>query len=187
MVDDLIALMTIARDDNPGLPFFLVGHSMGGLLSARVGQRVPELVSGIAFCGSVIGDWDWARNVLEEAELPEIEFDPLAISRDPAVGADYAADPLVYHGQYKRGLLEAEVVALDAFAENIDRLTMPVLYLHCTSDPFVPYERSLQAVRDMPTSDLTTHIYEDGRHEVLNDINKDEVIGHLTAWLRARA
>ena len=113
---------------------------------------------------------------------PDIPFDPEALSHDPQVGAAQAADPLVYHGHYKRGLLEAEVETLDRFAQDIDRLTMPVTFLHGTDDPFVPYERSLQAVRDMPTSDLTVHVYECARHELLNETNRDEVIGHLCDW-----
>lgn len=182
VIDDLHTLATIARAEFPGLPLLLVGHSMGGLLSARFAERWPDAVAGLAFCGSVIGDWEWAREVLTQPELPHIPFDPQAISRDPAAGASYAADPLVYHGQYKRGLLEAEVVALDRFAEDLDRLTMPVAYLHGTDDPFVPYERSLQAVRDMPTDDLTVHIYDGARHELLNEINRDEIIGDLADW-----
>ena len=183
VVDDLHTLAGIARREYPGLPLLLVGHSMGGLLSARFAQRWPEEVAGVGFCGAVIGDWTWARDVLAAPELPHVEYDPLAISRDPAAGAAYAEDELVYHGQYKRGLLEAEVVALDRFAQDNDRLTMPVALFHGTSDPFVPYERSLQAVRDMPTDDVSVHIYEDGRHEVLNDSNREEVIGDLAAWI----
>lgn len=183
VADDLHTLGDIARAERPGLPWVLVGHSMGGLLAARTAQRWPDEVAGVAFCGAVIGDWDWARRVLELPELPEISFDPLALSRDPQVGADYAADPLVHHGQYRRGLLEAEVVALDRFQDDLGRLTMPVLFLHGTDDPFVPYRRSLEAVRAMPTTDLTVHIYEGARHEVLNETNRDEVIGHLAAWI----
>lgn len=184
VVDDLHHLAGIARHNHPGLPHVLVGHSMGGLLAGRFAQRWPRDVAGVAFCGAVIGDWQWAREVLAAPELPFIPFDPEALSRDPAVGAEYADDPLVYHGQYKRGLLEAEVVALDRFQEDLGALTMPVLFLHGTDDPFVPYERSLTAVRDMPTDDVTVHVYEGARHEVLNETNRDEVIGHLVAWVR---
>lgn len=182
VVDDLHTVAAVARQEHPGLPLILVGHSMGGLLAARFAQRWPDEVAGIVFCGAVIGDWDWAREVLAQPELPHIAFDPAALSRDPAIGADYAGDPLVYHGQYKRGLLEAEVAALDRFQEHTDRLTMPVLFLHGTDDPFVPYERSLQAVRDMPTEDATVHIYQGARHEVLNETNRDEVIEQLANW-----
>jgi len=183
VTDDLHTLADIARREYPGLLLILVGHSMGGLLSGRFGQRWPDEVAGLAFCGSVLGDWEWARQVIAQPELPHIPFEPLAISRDPRVGADYAADPLVYHGQYKRGLLEAEVAELDRFQQEMDALTMPILFLHGTGDPFVPYTRSLQAVQEMPTSDLTIHVYEGARHEVLNETNRDEVIGHLVDWV----
>ena len=183
VVEDLHTVSEIARAGHPGIPLILVGHSMGGLLSGRFAQRWPTEVAGVAFCGAVIGDWQWARDVLTEPELPHIPFDPLALSRDPAVGAAYAEDPLVYHGQYKRGLLEAEVVALDAFQRDIGGLAMPVLFLHGTDDPFVPSSRSLQAVRDMPTEDVTVHLIDGGRHEVFNEINRDEVIGYLTEWV----
>ena len=183
VVDDLHTLADIAHREHPRLPLLLVGHSMGGLLAARFAQRWPDEVAGVAFCGAVIGDWQWARDVLAQPDLPFVAFDPGAISRDPQVGAAYASDPLVYHGQYKRRLLEAEVEALDRFGRDLSRLTMPVAFLHGTDDPFVPYERSLEAVRAMPTSDLTVHVYEGARHEVLNETNRDEVIGHLADWI----
>lgn len=187
VVDDLHTLSKIARSGHPGIPLVLVGHSMGGLLSGRFGERWPDEVAGIAFCGSVIGDWQWARDVLKDPELPHVEFDPLAVSRDPDAGAAYAADPLVYHGQYKRGLLQAEVEALDMFADQIDQLTMPVAVFHGTEDPFVPYQRSVQAVHDMPTDDVTVHLYDGARHEVLNEINRDEIISDLGSWIETVA
>ena len=69
-VEDLHILTAIALGDHPGLPVVLVGHSMGGLLSGRYAQTWPDEVAGVAFCGAVIGDWQWARDVLADSELP---------------------------------------------------------------------------------------------------------------------
>jgi alpha-beta hydrolase superfamily lysophospholipase len=183
VVDDLHTLAGVAESEHPGQPLVLVGHSMGGLIVGRFAERWPDSVAGVAFCGAVIGDWLWARQVLAMPELPFIPFDPAALSRDPAVGQAYAIDPLVYHGQYKRGLLEAEIAALDAFATDMDRLTMPVLMVHGTDDPFVPYQRSLQAVEEMPAQDTTIRLLDGARHEVLNEVNRDEVIAILGSWI----
>lgn len=182
VLDDLETLVGIAHRAHPELPHVLVGHSMGGLLAGRLAERNPD-IAGVAFCGAVIGDWQWARDVLAVPQLPFIPYDPESISRDPEAGASYAADPLVYHGQYQRGLLEAEVVALDRFQEDMHRLTMPVLVLHGTDDPFVPYQRSVQAVHDMPTEDVTVRVYDGARHEVLNESNREEIIGDLSSWI----
>jgi alpha-beta hydrolase superfamily lysophospholipase len=183
-VEDLKRLHDIASLEYPGLPLLLVGHSMGGLLAGRFAQRWQEAVAGVAFCGAVLGDWEWLRDVLQLPELPEVPFDPTTLSRDPRVGAAYATDPLVYHGQYKRGLLEAEAAALDRFQRDIDKLTMPILFMHGTDDPFVPYQRSLQAVEEMPARSKTIRVLDGARHEVLNESNQDEIVGYLTDWAR---
>jgi alpha-beta hydrolase superfamily lysophospholipase len=182
VVDDLHYLSVIARGEYPGIPLVLIGHSMGGLLAGLTAQGWPEEISGIAFCGSVLGDWEWLRDVLQQPHLPEVPFDPMSLSRDPAVGAAYAADPLVCHGQCKRGLLAAEAEALDQFQANIARLAMPVLFMHGTADPFVPFRRSLEAVEEMPAADKTIHILEGARHEVLNETNRGQVIQYLSDW-----
>ena len=181
VVDDLHALLEIMALDYSDLPTIVAGHSMGGLLTGRFAERYPELPAGVAFMGAVLGDWRWARNVLEHG-IPEESSDPAGMSRDPEVAEAYAGDPLVYHGSYKRPLLEAEVEALDRFNAELDRITMPVLFLHGADDPFVPYQTSLAAVKRMPTMDLTVRVYEGARHELVNELNRDEVIAALRAF-----
>lgn len=183
VVDDLDSLVDIATGENAGLPVVMIGHSMGGLLSARFAQRHPERLAGIVLLGAVIGDWRWAREVLEQRELPPGATDYAGMSRDRAAVAAYAADPLIYHGPYKRPLLEAEVVALDRFRAAIDLMTMPVLFCHGTADPFVDYRTSLAAVESMPSADKTIRLYEGARHELVHETNRDEVIAEITDFV----
>jgi len=185
VVDDLGAVVASIPDNSASLPLLLVGHSMGGLLSARFVQRWPDRASGVAFLGAVIGDWKWAREVLSYPELPEEDSDPMGMSRDEDVCRAYDADPLVYRGLYKRPLLESEVVALDEFRAEIDRITIPVGFFHGDSDPFVPYGDSLQAVLDMPSTDKRIRVYEGAKHELVNETNKDEVLFDLPHWAEA--
>ena len=183
VVDDLEALVEVAAADYPGLPIVMIGHSMGGLLTARFVQRNPERLAGAAFLGAVLGDWKWAREVLALPELPAADSDPNGMSRDPEVCADYAEDPLVYHGSYKRALLEAEVVCLDRFNEEIDTITIPVLFMHGSADPFVPPDDTRDAVERMASEDKTFHLYDEARHELVNETNRTEVLTDLRAFV----
>jgi alpha-beta hydrolase superfamily lysophospholipase len=184
VVDDLRTLLQIALDAHPGLPVVMVGHSMGGLLTARFAQRFPGQLAGVVFLGAVIGDWHWARDALAAPELPEATTDYSGMSRDPEAVRAYVADSLIYKGRYKRPLLEAEVVALDRFREQVDRLTMPVLFCHGTDDVFVDHRTSLAAVESLPSTDVTIRLYEGARHELVNETNRDEVIAEIAAFAR---
>jgi alpha-beta hydrolase superfamily lysophospholipase len=183
VVGDLATLAGIAATEHPGTPLVMVGHSMGGLLTARFAERFPDRLAGAAFLGAVLGDWRWAREVLALPELPPSDSDPSGMSRDPDACRAYAEDPLVYHGTYKRQLLEAEVRCLDRFNAELDRITIPVAFLHGEDDPFVPYQDSLDAVRRMPTDDVEVHLYPGARHELVNETNRDEVIADLLAFV----
>ena len=182
VVDDLHTMVNAALDQHRGVPVVMAGHSMGGLLTGRYAERYPEHLAGVIFLGAVLGDWHWARDVLEHG-IPEESSDPAGMSRDPRTVEEYASDPLVYHGTYHRPLLEAEVAALDRFNAELDRITMPVMFLHGEADPFVPYETSLAAVKQMPTKDLTVRVYPGARHELVNELNRDEVIGALVTFV----
>ena len=183
VVDDLGTLVDIAEREHPGLPVTMVGHSMGGLLTARFAQRHPERLAGIVFLGAVIGDWQWAHDALEQPELPPASTDFSGMSRDRAAVEAYATDPLIYRSRYKRPLLEAEIVALDRFRSDIGALTMPVLFCHGTDDPFVDYRTSLAAVEAMPSRDKSVRLYDGARHELVNEINRHEVIAEIVGFV----
>jgi alpha-beta hydrolase superfamily lysophospholipase len=183
VVDDLGAVADSAGAHFGRLPMIMMGHSMGGLLTARFVQRWPQRLAGAAFLGAVLGDWKWARGVLSLPELPEEDSDPMGMSRDEEVCRNYDADPLVYRGLYKRSLLESEVLALDQFRAEIDRIVIPVAFFHGDADPFVPYADSLQAVLDMPSLDKRIKLYPGAKHELVNETNREEVLADLSHWV----
>jgi alpha-beta hydrolase superfamily lysophospholipase len=183
VVDDLAALADIAAGEHPRLPTLFIGHSMGGLLASRFAQRHPDRAAGLVLLGAVIGDWTWAREALARPAMPDPPTDWSGMSRDPAAVRDYTTDPLVYRDRYKRPLLEAEVVALDRFNAEIDRLTMPVLFLHGRADPFVYYRTSLEAVCRFPAADLTIRVFPGARHELVNETNRAEVLGEIVRFV----
>ena len=75
------------------------------------------------------------------------------------------------------------MVALDQFQADIDKLTMPVLFCHGDADPFVDYRTSQAAVEAMPSTDKTMRVYVGARHELVNEINKEEIIEEIAAFV----
>lgn len=184
VVDDAAAVCALAIADHPGAPVVVIGHSMGGLVASLLVQRGDPPVAGLALLGAVLGDWKWAREVLAADTLPEGASDPAGMSRDPAAQADYAADPLVYHGAYKRPLLEAELAALDRSTSRLGEIAVPLAVFHGTDDPFVPPGPTLAAAAATSAPWRRVYLYEGARHELVNETNRAEVLADLARFCR---
>ncbi|MFE0370223.1 alpha/beta hydrolase [Streptomyces tendae] len=183
VVTDVHAVAELARAAHPGLPVVMIGHSMGGLIAARYAQRHPGELTALVLSGPVIGDWELPRRLLALEEIPDTPISPASLSRDPSVGAAYAADPLVWHGPMKRPTLEAFVRTLATVAEGGDVGRLPLLWVHGDDDRLVPLPGSRVGVEPLSGGDLTERIYPGARHEVFNETNRAEVFADVTRFL----
>lgn len=120
VVTDVHTVADFARAAHPGLPVVLIGHSMGGLISARFAQRHGTELTALVLSGPVIGDWELPRQLIALDEIPDTPISPASLSRDPAVGAAYVADPLVWHGPMKRPTVESFLRTLETVAKGGD-------------------------------------------------------------------
>ncbi|MEU0673622.1 lysophospholipase [Streptomyces sp. NPDC006172] len=190
VVTDLHTAATLARAAHPGLPLVVIGHSMGGLIAARYARRHGDTLAALVLSGPVIGVWELPGRLLALDPIPDTPISPAALSRDPAVGAAYAADPLVWHGPMKRPTLEAFVRTLGTVAEGGDVGPLPVLWLHGEDDRLVPLDGSRVGVERLTGGrpgggGLTEHVYPGARHEVFHETNRAEVFADLTRFLDA--
>ncbi|QNP69038.1 alpha/beta hydrolase [Streptomyces roseirectus] len=183
VVTDVEQVAALARAAHPGLPLVVVGHSMGGLISARLAQRQGDRLAALVLSGPVIGDWATPGRLLAYDEIPDVPISPAALSRDPAVGAAYATDPLVWHGAMKRPTLEAFTTTLKTVAQGGDVSRLPVLWLHGDGDRLVPLTESRPGVEALSGGALTSHVYAGARHEVFAETNREEVFGDLLRFL----
>lgn len=183
VVDDLDRVRRVARDEHPDLPIVLLGHSMGGLVAARYAQRHPDVLAGLVLTGPVVGGSPGIFGLLEYDPIPEVPIDPAVLSRDPAVGEAYAADPLVWHGPFKRPTLEAFVASVDVIAAGPGFGALPVLWVHGEDDQLVPLDSTRPVMEKLGGSDRTTRIHPGARHEVLNETNQDEILDDVGAFI----
>ncbi|BDH06572.1 alpha/beta hydrolase [Streptomyces seoulensis] len=185
VVTDVHTAADLARAGHPGLPLVLVGHSMGGLIAARYAQRYGSELSALVLSGPVIGEWALPGQLLASDEIPDTPVSPAALSRDPAVGAAYLADPLVWHGPMKRPTLLAFERGLAAVAEGGDTGTLPLLWLHGDDDRLVPLPGSRTGVERLGAGRATERIFAGARHEVFHETDRAKVFEELTGFLDA--
>jgi alpha-beta hydrolase superfamily lysophospholipase len=179
LVDDLRAVVQAERGD---LPVVMVGHSMGGLIAIRYAQRHREDLAGLVLSGPAVGLGPLMQEWLAAPELPSDPLDATALSRDPAVGEAYVADPLVYHGGWKRPTLEAFVAADQAIAAGPSFGDLPLLYVHGSDDPLVPVALARPIVERLAGPDSELRVLAGARHEVFNELGKEEVIDLVASF-----
>jgi alpha-beta hydrolase superfamily lysophospholipase len=183
LVSDLHAVADQARADHAGIPMALVGHSMGGLIATRFAQRYGDELAALVLSGPVIGGNPAFELLLGMDPIPEIPIDPAVLSRDPAVGAAYAADPLVYHGPFHRATLLALAGSAEKVAAGGSLGALPTLWVHGVADQLVPYDVTAEAIERIRGTSLRHTAYEGAAHEVFNETNSDEVLAEVAGFL----
>lgn len=183
VVEDVDRLVVTAAEGNPGVPVVLIGHSMGGMIAARYTQLHGDRLAAVVLSGPVLGHWATVDELLATDEIPPTPIDPNTLSRDPAVGEAYAADPLVWHGDFKRPTLEALQECMRRIATHGNLGETSLLYLHGEDDQLVPIgpsQAGLEAVAGPATERIT---YPGARHEIFNETNRNDVLGDVAAFV----
>jgi alpha-beta hydrolase superfamily lysophospholipase len=162
----------------------LIGHSLGGLIATRFVQRDRPELAALVLSGPFVGGNPQVEALLSMDPLPDVPIDPTILSRDPAVGEAYASDELVYHGPFHRETLEAIFAAVRTVGAGPTFGDLPTLWIHGEEDVLAPLAVTREAVHRLRGSNLEEHIYPGAQHEVLNEINKDEVLEDIVSFLR---
>lgn len=176
-LDDLSSFLSLVRQEEPHGPLVLLGHSMGGLIAtACVLERQPQpdllVLSGPA--------------IVPILEPGGRSIDATRLSRDPEVQRAYLEDPLILRERVRNELFFALAEGLGLLVGRAVEITQPLLLIHGTADRLCSAEGAEAYVRASSSHDVTVRLYPGGRHEMFNEINRDEVIADLWTWLDAR-
>ena len=183
VVDDVVRVVERAQAACPGLPVVLLGHSMGGLIATRLAQRAERRrLAGLALSGPAIGLGPALAQMID-AGLADQPLDVTALSRDAAVGEAYAADPLVWHGAWKRPTIDALARAQEALDRGSAFVDLPLLWIHGSEDPLVPIGFVRPAIERLRGPDFTAYEHEGGSHEAFNEIDRERAIDVLCAFV----
>lgn len=184
VVTDFHALDETARREHPDLPVVLLGHSMGGLIAARYAQRYGDTLAALVLSSPLVGRWDAGSQLLALDEIPDAPLDVTTLSRDPGVGETYAADPLVWHGPFKRATLEAMQRALEAIAKGPSLGDLPLMWIHGEDDQLVPIAGSRIGIEHLRGTHVVERTYPQARHELFNELNADDVTAAVIEFIQ---
>ncbi len=197
LVDDIDVLVERAHQREPDLPVVLFGHSMGSFAAQQYMLDHSNRIAGLVLSGTA------AIDLLEPALDLDAPIDlsgfnaPFPnrtgfewLSRDAAQVDAYVADPFCGFGLDAEGgkamFARAREVADPGRLVGI-RKDLPV---HLTVGELDPVNGQLALVnalierlRGAGLTDVTLTVWPQARHEIFNEINRDEVEADLLVWL----
>jgi alpha-beta hydrolase superfamily lysophospholipase len=107
------------------------------------------------------------------------------ISRDPAVVADYIADPLVYNGKITAALGMELLNAMDDAISGAQHITLPVYIAHGEADVMAMPDGSRAFFQALGSQDKTLDWWPDLYHEIFNEPESETVMARFAEWLEA--
>jgi alpha-beta hydrolase superfamily lysophospholipase len=212
---DVRALQLIAAEQYPGVPHFLLGHSMGSVIALANAERDGADLAGLVLSGPLgvnpaLADTVTQLEAALTAGLADQPLDALGafnqtfepsrtpfdwLSRDGAEVDAYLADPLAGDDMPLTYGYAAAVFGVSVRASSPEGVAdlpdgLPVLLLSGSRDPVGGVEAGqVTALADLLRDHglpVDQRVYPDARHEVFNETNRDEVVADLVDWLEQR-
>ncbi len=183
-----------ARRALGGKPLFLFGHSLGGLVTAASVAEDASDVAGVvlsapallitapahlrAIAGLVAAFAPGARLA------PPLDADSL--SRIPEEVAAYRNDAMVSDPRVPAKTGATAIAVSEQAWARYPQWRTPVLVLHGEQDRATDPEGSKRFAAMIPAADKQLVLYPEGRHELLNDLDRDAAMDVISSWLRER-
>ena len=219
VLSDMNDIQTMIRTNHPGLPVYIMGHSMGSFITQGYVFKYQPNIRGLILSGSNFGapfKYKAARLVAKLERFrkgPRFRsklFEKLTfgsfnnrfkpnqtnfdwLSSDLTEVRKYIEDPhcgFVCTTQLWCDLLKglASISTESAF-KRLPTET-PLLIFGGQEDPVGHYGNGLISLAHQYSTagvkDIDLQIYPDGRHEMLNEINKTEVGSHVINWIESK-
>jgi alpha-beta hydrolase superfamily lysophospholipase len=190
---DVDKLAAMARSENPGVPMYVLGHSVGGVIASSYVFEHQAEIAGL-ICESFAFDVGLPHLVQLALEgssylvphLPLYSLKNEIFSRDPKVVAQMNSDPLIANEKQPAETASEVLKAAARLKENMQHFNVPVFIIHGTDDKATRPEGSQYFYNNVGSADKTLKFYEGGYHDLLNDIDKETVMADILAWVNER-
>ena len=182
----------LIKSENQGKPLVLLGHSWGSFIAQKVINNASYLYDAVVLSGSALtmpgylatGDFNKVWKKLPGSTGYEW------LSRDIEVQKKFVADPLTFLAAAMQVFGVANSLKQFGTPSKKVRSDLPILVQVGEADP-IGGEYSNRALveayrKKAGIQDIELFVYHDARHEIYNELNKDEILQDLIKWINIR-
>ena len=218
VVADMHTLREMTQKEHPGVPYFMLGHSMGSYMLRKylaihgegltgaiimgtgcIPDNTTKLAMIIAKLQAAFLGWHHRSKLLQKLSYDKYyhQFDLTGkdasnswLTKDEEIVKNYYADPkctFVFTVNAYMGLFEA--VLFDNQQENIEAVpkSLPLFFVSGAMDPVGGCGSGVKKVYNKfdtaGKEDITWKLYDNDRHEILNETDRDVVYHDILAWM----
>lgn len=216
MIQDEVSVRTYIKENYPNLPYFIFAHSMGSfIIRTFMAQHQVDgvILSGSGLQPTALlkmGQIITKHRVKKDDKKRSGFLNKLAfwgynkpfnenhrfswLSRDVAVYEAYEKDPFCGPVVGTSGFFHNlfEVVKVSQQKETLESVPkdLPILLLSGSDDPVAHFGKDTPkialALEKAGVEDVTYKIYENARHELVNELCKETVFQDVIDWLNAK-
>jgi len=216
LVDDLIDITKMIKDNSPDLPIIILGHSMGSFAARNALRREAQLYDGAVIMGS---GWQsqvtirlaqavsWVSKLIIGAKKRSKLMDVILfgsyndkivdstttfdwLTRDTEMVRKYIDDPycgFVCTSSFYSDLIKGVGIVMKRSGLDLIPKDFPILVASGDDDPVGGHGKGSKALyknyEKNGFSNVSLKLYKDGRHEILNEINRIDVYEDIVKWV----
>ncbi len=197
-LEDGELLLHWIKERYPDTPIFVMGHSMGGLISTYLGlQRFngDSAIKGYVLSSPFYASAEkvpalrlfFARllsRVLPKLKAPVNDFTNI-LTHDEEILQRHRNDEMdnIRGSELTIKFASELIKAKDKVLSLLPAWKHPLLVLVAGDDQLVDSDGVIEALKLVDSSLLEYHLYPDNYHENFNEVNRGEVFERISAWL----
>lgn len=183
--------ISIASDGLAGA--IIIGTGYESPCKASMGIKLCNLISccrGMRYRSNFVKKLSLESGPYKKYDLTKTDNYNSWITSDPEMAKKYNEDKnmnfdFTLNGYI--GLMQATIFSCEPFYVSKVKKNLPILLISGDSDPVGNNGKGVKKVYNMMKSngilDVTLKLFEKGRHEILNEINRYEVFEYIKNWL----
>uniref|UniRef100_A0ABI7WSY7 Serine aminopeptidase S33 domain-containing protein n=1 Tax=Felis catus TaxID=9685 RepID=A0ABI7WSY7_FELCA len=167
-IRDVLQHVDVMQKDYPGLPVFLLGHSMGGAITILTAAERPGLFSGMVLISPLV------LASPESATTFKVDI--------------YNADPLICRAGLKVCFGNQLLNAVTRVERALPKLTLPFLLLQGSADRLCDSKGAYLVMESSKSQDKTLKIYEGAYHVLHKELPEvtNSVFHEINMWVSQR-